>query len=205
MKQLKEIRRPRLATILAGLALLVALGGTATAAGLVNGAKIKNNSITGKKLKNKTITKNKIAPATVKALKGQQGKQGIQGPKGDQGDPGQDGVVSPTYQEFSSVNINDGQELALGTVNVPSGKYMINAVVNGFSLAAGRMECFVSTNGSGGSSSTSSWNATAANVRNALPITYVTDSATVTTITLGCGMNGSNGSAGGQITVVPVQ
>ena len=34
MKQLKEIRRPRLATILAGLALLVALGGTATAAGL---------------------------------------------------------------------------------------------------------------------------------------------------------------------------
>jgi len=205
MKQLKEIRRPRLATILAGLALLVALGGTATAAGLVNGAKIKNNSITGKKLKNKTITKNKIAPATVKALKGQQGKQGIQGPKGDQGDPGQDGVVSPTYQEFSSVNINDGQELALGTVNVPSGKYMINAVVNGFSLAAGRMECFVSTNGSGGSSSTSSWNATAANVRNALPITYVTDTATVTTITLGCGMNGSNGSAGGQITVVPVQ
>lgn len=201
MRKLKETKRPRLATILAALALLIALGGTATAAGLINGKKIKNNTITGKKLKNKTITKKKIAPATVKALKGQQGPKGDTGAKGA---PGENGVVSPTYLEFNSINIPDGTELALGTINVPAGKYMVNAVVNAFAQNIGRMECFITTN-SGGSSETSSWNSTGANVRNALPLTYVTSTDTVTSISLGCGMDDAAGSAGGSIAVVPVQ
>ena len=189
---------------------MIALGGTATAAGLINGNKIKNKSIPGKKLKNKTITRNKLAPKTVTALKGQQGPQGPQGEKGAtgekgaKGDPGENGVVNPTYQEFNSVNIADGAELALGTVNVPAGRYMIDAVVNGFAMNAGRMECFITTDG-GGSSVTSSWNSTGVNVRNALPLTYVTTTDTVTSISLGCGMEDAAGSAGGSITVVPVQ
>ncbi|MDQ5894705.1 MAG: hypothetical protein QG596_966, partial [Actinomycetota bacterium] len=66
MSYLKNMKRPQLGTILASLALIVALGGTATAAsGLINGKNIKNNTVTGKKLKNKTITKNKLAPKTI--------------------------------------------------------------------------------------------------------------------------------------------
>ncbi len=207
MRQLKAMKRPRLTTILAALALMIALGGTATAAGLINGKKIANKTVAGKKLKNKTITPNKLAPKTIKKLKGKQGPQGPQGPKGEKGEkgsPGADGVVSPVYSEFNSVNIPDGSELALGTVNVPAGKYMINAVVNAFAVNLGRMECFITTAG-GGSSETSSWNSTGVNVRNALPLTYVTTTDAVTAITLGCGMEDTNGSAGGSVTVVPVQ
>ncbi|MBN8867110.1 MAG: hypothetical protein J0H98_06120 [Solirubrobacterales bacterium] len=206
MQHLKQIKRPRLATVLAGLALMIALGGTATAAsGLINGKKIKNNSIPGKKLKNKTITKAKIAPATIKSLRGQTGQTGPQGPKGDQGAPGANGVVSPEFEDFGSVNIPDGGELGLGTVNVPAGKYMITATVRGFALGSGRMECFVSSNSGGGSSETSSWTSNGANQRNALPITYVTTTDTVTSISLGCGMEDTNGAASGTLTVVPVQ
>ncbi len=195
-----RIKQFRPATLIAMLALFVAIGGTATAAsGLINGKKIKNNTVTGKKLKNRTITKNKLAPATVKALKGQQG------PKGDTGQPGKDGVVSPTYQEFGSTNIVDGNELAIGTVNVPAGKYMVTATANTFALGSGRTECFVTTNNGGGSSETSSWNSTAANVRNALPVVYVTDTDTVTSITLGCGIDDTNGSVGGSMIVTPVK
>jgi hypothetical protein len=204
MRKFKEMKRPRLATIVAALALVIALGGTATAAGLINGKKIKNNTITGKKLRNKTITKKKIAPATIKALKGQKGPKGDTGAKGDKGEAGKNGVVAPTYEEFNSINIPDGADLALGTVNVPAGKYMINAVANAFASNDGRMECYVTTN-NGGSSETSSWDSPGANFRNALPLTYVTTTATVTSITLGCGMTDASGSAGGSITVTPVQ
>lgn len=205
MKSLKEIKRPRLATILAGLALMIALGGTATAAGLINGGKIKNNTITGKKLKNKTITKNKLAPKTIKALKGKQGPQGVQGPKGNQGDPGENGVVSPTYTEFDSTNIPDGAELAIGTVNMPAGKFMITGAVDAFTLAAGRVECSVSTNNGGGSSDSVLFTTNGTSDRVALPINYVTTTDTVTTVTLGCRIDDTNGSASGTLTVVPVQ
>jgi hypothetical protein len=54
--------RPRLnhATVVAYLALFVALGGSAYSAALINGKNIKNRSIAGKKLKNRTITAGKI-------------------------------------------------------------------------------------------------------------------------------------------------
>jgi hypothetical protein len=54
--------RPRLnhATVVAYLALFVALGGSAYSAALINGKNIKNKSIAGKKLKNRTITAGKI-------------------------------------------------------------------------------------------------------------------------------------------------
>ncbi len=200
---ISHIKKLRPGTIIAMLALVVALGGTATAAsGLINGKKIKNKTIAGKKLKNKTITKNKLAPATIKALKGQKGAKGA---KGDKGNPGENGVVAPTFEEFSSVNIPNGSEMAIGTVNVPAGKYMITGVVDGFTLGTGRIECFTSTNNGGGSSDSVLASTTGANQRVPLPINYVTTTDTVTQITLGCGVTDTSGSASGSLTVVPVQ
>lgn len=64
-------------TVIAVIALFVAIGGTATAAsGLISGSKIKPGTITAKQIKNKTITASKLSPATVKSLKGAQGPTG---------------------------------------------------------------------------------------------------------------------------------
>jgi hypothetical protein len=50
-------------TIIATLALIVALGGSAYASGLINGSQIRNGTITGSKIHSGTITANKLAPA----------------------------------------------------------------------------------------------------------------------------------------------
>lgn len=205
MKQLKKMKRPRLATILAALALMIALGGTATAAGLINGGKLKNNTVAGKKLKNKTITKNKLAPKTIKALKGKQGPQGPQGPKGDKGAAGENGVVAPTYDEYSNVNMPPNTEMAIGSTNVPAGKYMITANAKVFSIGTAIVGCNLSANNGGGSSDSSTWSSPVASSRTTLPLQMVTESSEVTQVTLGCHPGNANGSASGNVIITPIQ
>jgi hypothetical protein len=103
--------------VIALLALLFALGGSATAAGLITGKGIKNSSITGKDVKNKSLTK--------KDFKGSvRGKTGPQGPKGDTGAPGTPGSAvaygSVTAlgalsrsKNISSVTIVDGSAFCI--------------------------------------------------------------------------------------------
>ncbi len=209
MKHLKNMKRPQLGTILASIALIIALGGTATAAsGLINGKKIKNNTVTGKKLKNKTITKNKLAPKTIKALKGKKGPQGVQGPqgpKGDKGDPGVNGIVSPTYDEYGSLNLPANTELALGSTNVPAGKYLITATARVFSNGTAIVGCGISTNGGGGSSESATWSSPVASSRSTVPMQMVTESSNVTQVTLSCHPGNANGSASGNVIITPIQ
>ena len=198
-----RIKQFRPATIIAILALFVAVGGTATAAsGLINGAKLKNNSVAGKKLKNKTVTKNKLAPKTIKALKGKQGPKGEQGPKGQ---PGKDGVVAPVYTEFDNVNLPANTELAIGTVNVPAGKYLVTGSANVFSNGTAIMSCAISTNAGGGFSESATWSSPVASSRTTLPLQYVTTTDTVTQVTLSCHPGNANGAASGNLIVTPVQ
>jgi hypothetical protein len=68
--------------VVAIVALIVALGGSAYAAVKLNGKNIKNGTITGNKLKNKTITTKKLSGSTVAALKGQKGDAGTPGTPG---------------------------------------------------------------------------------------------------------------------------
>lgn len=76
------------ATVIAVVALFVALGGGAAAyaSGLITGSQIKNHSIAAKKL----------TAAAVKSLRGRRGPTGPTGPTGPQGPTGQTGQTGPT-------------------------------------------------------------------------------------------------------------
>jgi hypothetical protein len=156
MKKLRELcGRVSPSTAIALLALFIAIGGTATAAGLINGKNIKKGTITNKQIKNKTITKAKLSPATVNSLRGQAGSPGPAGPAGVRGPAGAtgaigatgatgaagatgatgttgatgmqgaDGVVEPLYAEASPVTIG-GDPVMLSLDDV-SGDYWITA------------------------------------------------------------------------------
>ncbi len=200
MKKIRTMKRPRLATILAAMALFIVIGGSATAAsGLINGKKIKKGTVTAKQIKNKTITKAKLKPALVKSLKGQTGPQG---PKGEKGETGQNGVVAPTVAEFDSVNLPANTELAIGTVDLPAGKYMVTATTRVFSTGTSIVSCGLSAGGQFSESST--WNSPVNGSRTTLPIQMVTSDG-ATQVTLGCHPGNSNGSADGTVIATPVQ
>ena len=193
MKNIGNIKRPRLATIIAGLALFIVLGGSATAAsGLINGSKIKKGTVTTKQIKNRTITKNDLRPALVKSLKGKTGAKGAKGA---------DGVVQPFYGEFDSINLPANTELGIGTINVPAGKYMVTATTNVFSVGTAIFGCSISAGGEFSESAT--WNSPVNNSRTTLPLQMVTPD-NVTAITVGCHPGSINGSAGGTIIATPI-
>ena len=82
------------------LALFVALGGTAIAAGngllpknSVGAAQLKKNAVTGPKIKNGVIAKQKLTAAAITALKGARGPTGPKGTQGGQGQPGPAGTA----------------------------------------------------------------------------------------------------------------
>jgi len=198
-----RIKRIRPATVIAMLALFVAVGGTATAAsGLINGKKLKNNSVPGKKLKNKTVTKNKLAPATVKALKGQQGEQGPQGPQGPKGEAGEDGVVTPHYIDSGNINIPASNELAVATLSVPAGKYMVTSNVGIVTNATNATSCGIVANNGGGENSSTYDNDGGG--RTTIPVQMVTGEG-VTSITLACTAGNAVAGVQGDILAVPVR
>ena len=82
---MKNLRHP--ATILAALALFVALGsGAAVAGGLVSGKQLVDHSVQEWKLTGRAIS----------SLRGQRGPTGSQGPAGPQGPKGATGLTGPT-------------------------------------------------------------------------------------------------------------
>lgn len=98
----KHLRSARPSTlIVAVLALVLALGGTATAAKLITGKQIKNSSLTGVDVKNSALTGADVKNGTIgtadlsaaakKATAGAAGPAGPAGPKGDTGTPGAKG------------------------------------------------------------------------------------------------------------------
>ena len=94
------MRSPRVANVVAFLALFVALGGISWAAvklpkNSVGAAQIKKNAVTSAKVKDRTLLAKDFKagqlPAGAAGAKGQQGPQGIPGPAGPQGGPGPQG------------------------------------------------------------------------------------------------------------------
>jgi hypothetical protein len=112
------VHRPSPATVVACLALFVALGGTSFAAAtVIAGKDVKNGSLTGKDVKNSSLTgtdvKNKsLTPSDFNGSV--QGPTGPQGPKGDtgpQGPKGDTGTVDTS--SFFTKTESDGRFLAI--------------------------------------------------------------------------------------------
>lgn len=148
-------RRPQPATVISSIALFVALSGTATAATLLTGANIKNNSLTGADVKSSSLTgsdiKNKslgasdLSASAIKSLKsagpagpagpagapGPQGAPGAGGPTGltgetgQQGPPGPSGILKIYRASLASLNLPANTETQVLAKVVPVGTYLV--------------------------------------------------------------------------------
>jgi hypothetical protein len=121
-------RRPSPGIIVACIALVVACTGTATAATLITGAQIKNNSLTTKDVKNKSLRAKDFKPADLpRGPAGAQGATGPRGPQGAQGLQGPQGRAGLSDLEqvsgFTPTNSDSPKEL---TLNCPPGKVAIS-------------------------------------------------------------------------------
>jgi hypothetical protein len=204
--QARKFKRPSFTTIIAMLALFIAIGGTATAAsGLINGKKIKNGSIAGKKLKNKTITSTKISPETLAALAGAKGEKGEKGEKGTNGTNGKDGVdvgFTTFLQTDTANNVAANDETPVVTMNnLPGKRYMILGKVTVQSVGTSIVSCGISTNGGGGSD-TSTWSSPVNGSRTTLPV-QLTTSVAISHIDLTCNPGNSVGNYSGSLIAVP--
>jgi hypothetical protein len=118
---MRQLKHP--ATIVAAIALFVALGGgmAIAASGLISGTKIKNH----------TIAENKLTPSAVSALTGQTGPAGPAGPAGPKGASGPAGPPGPShaYSAFNSSNavVIGTSGATLDTLTVPAGSYIVMA------------------------------------------------------------------------------
>jgi hypothetical protein len=110
---MKGLRHP--ATVVAAVALFVALGGTSLAAA---------SFINGKHIKPHSIPTNRLTKKAIKALhgaKGPQGAQGVQGVPGVQGIQGLQGTPGMSnYTVVTNTNSLSGNEIG-ATVGCPSG------------------------------------------------------------------------------------
>jgi hypothetical protein len=118
----KRLTHP--ATIIAALALFVALAGGAYASGLINGSQIKNHTISAKKL-------TKSAVKSLRGKRGPAGPAGTPGAKGATGAPGAPGSALAYAHVFSGggVDATNSKNIASGNVSHPStGIYCISGL-----------------------------------------------------------------------------
>lgn len=92
----RRSRLPKPATVIAGVALFAAIGGTATAATtLIDGKNIRAGTITAKQVKNGSLGTADLSRAARAALRGARGANGAQGAPGATGAAGPQGAVGP--------------------------------------------------------------------------------------------------------------
>jgi hypothetical protein len=117
------LRHP--ATIIAAVALFVAVGGgtVAYASGLISGAQIKNHSIATKKL----------TKSAINSLHGTRGPAGPPGPQGVQGPAGPSSATS-TFTS-GSVNIGGG-DTTVASLALAKGSYVVMATTSIYNNAA---------------------------------------------------------------------
>lgn len=119
MRRLKRLR-PSASMMVAFVALMVAAGGSATAATLITGAQIRNNSITGADVKSSSLSgsdiKNKsLSPADFKgSVQGPAGPAGPAGSPGPAGPPGPQGAQGPHGLVNVDYNVSDADPALAG-------------------------------------------------------------------------------------------
>jgi hypothetical protein len=91
MRHIKKLRISP-ALVVAIVALMAALGGTAVARALITGRDIANDAITSRHVKNGSLKYGDLAPTMRRAMKQPAGEPGPQGPHGPQGAQGAQGA-----------------------------------------------------------------------------------------------------------------
>lgn len=156
-------RRLTYANVMATVAVFIALGGSALAAGYVitNSSQIKDGAVTGSDVKNSSLTGSDVKDRSLTAadfkglLRGATGTAGAVGPAGPAGPPGQKGEVGArgpsdgyvAYAGDAVVDSNSNTWSFLAKQSLPTtGPYFAfaNASVKNVSATAKTLECGLS-------------------------------------------------------------
>jgi hypothetical protein len=206
-----RLRRPSPALVIALVALFVVLGGTATAASLINGKRIKPGTITAKQIKKSTITSDRIkngtltrsdlSSATVNALRGATGPAGPAGPAGPQGAAGPQGpagIVAAQSTQVTSVNLPANATTTVASLPVPAGKYAVQVALSRFQIGDDIVGCEAMAGAV--SIGESRWRPAGPNLTSPMAIVGVTPAGT-SSIAVRCSTAASAGAAS-EISVV---
>jgi hypothetical protein len=124
-------------TVIACIALVVACTGTATAATLITGKQIENNSVTTKDVKNKSLRAGDFRPGTL--LRGPAGAAGATGPQGPQGAQGAQGATGAPglsgLERISATTAFDSDSPKTIDATCPAGK---QAIAADYDIAGGK-------------------------------------------------------------------
>lgn len=143
---MKALKHP--ATIIASLALFVALGG---------GAALASRLISGNTIVNHSIPEKKLTAAAIKALRGQhgpagpQGPTGATGPQGSKGDTGATGPIGPSnaYSTYdSSVALGVGGA-TVASLALAAGSYIVMAKTTLYLPSGQGTTCKLTDSGAG--------------------------------------------------------
>jgi hypothetical protein len=144
--------------LVALLALVLAMSGSAVAASLITSKQIKDGTIQTKDLSKKALTALKTSRGGPAGATGQQGAQGSPGPegpqgekgdKGDKGEPGAKGEQGPAGPTAGAVSAGVTPPAAGGCcagstiTTTTAGKIMATLSVRGFALNCGGQACSV--------------------------------------------------------------
>ncbi|WP_026910906.1 hypothetical protein [Patulibacter minatonensis] len=158
-------RRPSPSLLVALLALFVALGGTATAAALIDGKRIRSGTVTGKQVKNRSLTSSDLSASTVKALQGRAGATGATGAVGPAGAAGPTGpvgpagavgaagpagpagIVVPQSATLASKNLGMNSSGVVLEKAVPSARYVVHAKMSLTSTGSASFDCNIVADG----------------------------------------------------------
>lgn len=88
MRRIKQFR-PSAGMVVAVIALFAALAGTATAARLITGKQIKNNSVTSRDVRNSSLTGGDVKDRSLGPNDFSGSVEGPRGPRGPEGLPGE--------------------------------------------------------------------------------------------------------------------
>jgi hypothetical protein len=145
------MRLPSHSTVVAYLALFVALGGTTYAATRIGSKEIKDNSIQSRDIKNRAIALTDISTKARSSLRGQRGAQGTAGAPGAPGGQGPAGPPGPTGVPADAVvvgatgtAIENGAQLRAALAALPAATADAPQVVV---LGVGRFDTATGTSG----------------------------------------------------------